>query len=90
MMRAEDRAWVDRRCTPHPYATMTQPVRLSGAWATVKTKVYIKAVDHRRSPFDSFAEAARTDPAWRHVGIECGHDVMIDRPDALADTLLGI
>ncbi len=27
----EDRDWVDRRCVPHPYATMTQPISLTGA-----------------------------------------------------------
>lgn len=85
--RPDDRAWVDRRCVPQPYACMTQPVRLTGAWRRVGVKMYIRATGYRASPFGSFAERARTDPGWRYHDIDCGHDVMIDRPEELTALL---
>ena len=85
---AEDRDWVDRRCVPHPFATMTQPIQLTGAGKSVPTKVYIRAANYDTSPFGPFAERTRNDPDWRYEEIACGHDVMIDAPDELADALI--
>ena len=85
---AEDQAWVDRRCVPHPFATMTQPIRLTGAGQSVPTKVYIKAAKYDTSPFGPFAKQTKEDPSWRYEEIECGHDVMIDAPDELTDALI--
>ena len=85
---AEDRDWIDRRCVPHPYATMIQPIRLTGAGQSVPTKVYICAAKYQGSPFGPFAKRTKEDPAWGYEGIECGHDVMIDAPDELTDALI--
>jgi pimeloyl-ACP methyl ester carboxylesterase len=85
---AEDRDWVDRRCVPHPFATMTQPVRLTGAGDAVPVKSYIRAAKYGASPFGPFAERAKNDPGWRYEDIECGHDVMVDAPDELVDALI--
>jgi len=83
-----DRDWVNRRCVPHPFATMTQPLRLTGAGNSVATKVYIRAAKYDASPFGPFAERARNDPAWRYEEIACGHDVMVDAPNELAAVLI--
>lgn len=85
---AEDRDWVDRRCVPHPFATMTQPIRLTGVWKSVPGKFYIRAAAYRASPFGPFAERAKNDPEWQYAETACGHDVMVDAPDELAAALI--
>jgi hypothetical protein len=85
---AEDRDWINRRCVRHPFATMTQPLKLTGAWKTVRTKVYLRAAAYGASPFGPSAQKAKNDPGWRYEDIEAGHDVMIDAPDDLVDALI--
>lgn len=84
----EDRDWVNRRCVPHPYASMTQPSRLTGAWKDIPNKTFIKAGLYTTSPFGPFAEAAKNDPGWHYEEIDAGHDVMLDAPTELADALI--
>jgi pimeloyl-ACP methyl ester carboxylesterase len=79
----EDRAWVDRRCVPHPFETMRQGVKLNGAWCAVPRKVYVKATGYQKSPFGPYADRVRHDPVWEYLECACGHDVMVDDPDWL-------
>ena len=85
-----DQAWVDRRCVPHPLACFEQKLRLSGAHARVAKRVYIKAGAYVPSPFDAAFERLKRDPAWKVHSIPCGHDVMVDRPQELADVLIAV
>lgn len=85
---AADRAWVDRRCVGMPRRCFTQPIRLAGAWQRVQHLTYVLAAEYLRSPFHRYAEALRADPRWRVTEIACGHEVMIDAPDALRLLLL--
>ena len=82
-----DRAWVDALLTPHPIATLTARIALAGARDRVSRKVYIRATDYPNPGFDAACERARRDPAWRVYDLPCGHDVMIDLPDELAEIL---
>jgi pimeloyl-ACP methyl ester carboxylesterase len=84
----EDRDWVNRRCVPHPYATMTQPVSLTGNWKNISRKTFIKAGLYTTSPFGPFAEAAKNDPDWQYEEIDAGHDIMLDAPKELSDALV--
>ena len=85
---AEDRAWVNRRCVPHPFATMTQPINLTDKWKNIRTKTFIEAGLYITSPFGPFAEYAKNDPDWHYEKIESGHDVMIDKPEELTEALI--
>ena len=40
------------------------------------------------SPFPVFYELAKT-RGWTTLSVECGHDVMLDRPEELTSILLG-
>ncbi|NKB19406.1 MAG: alpha/beta fold hydrolase [Alphaproteobacteria bacterium] len=88
VQNAEDRDWVNRRCVPHPYATMTQQINLTGNWKKIPGKTYIMAGLYTTSPFGPFADAAENDPDWHYEEIKAGHDVMLDAPAELADALI--
>lgn len=82
-----DRDWVNRQCTMQPLATFRQPLNLTGAVDRIPNVTYILAEGWGRSPFPAFHEKAKA-KGWRTLSINCGHDVMLDRPEELADALL--
>ncbi len=82
-----DRAWVDRLCVPQPLATFTDAIALTGAVERIARKTYIRAKAYANAGFDRAYEALRADPSWRTDEVPCGHDVMVDLPDRLAEML---
>ena len=87
-VNAADRAFVDAQCTPQPIATFTQPIALTGAWAMVAKKTYVRAAGYASPPFDACHARFQADPAWMTHSLACGHDVMLDMPDALTSILI--
>lgn len=85
-VNAKDRAWVDAQCTPQPIQCMLGKVRLSGARERIARKAYIRASAYPSVPFDAALAKAR-DRGWRSYEVACGHDVMIDAPERLAEIL---
>ncbi len=85
---AADRDWVNRRCTPHPFATMSKPIHLTGAWQSVAAKAYILAAGYSASSFGPYAERAKADGDWKYFEVDCPHDVMVDEPAALSKILM--
>ncbi len=83
-----DRAWVDARMTPQPVAVAMQKVRLSGAMEKVPRKAYVRATGYPNATFDRHLAEVRQRQGWQTFEVPSGHDVMIDRPDTLADILL--
>lgn len=83
-----DRAWVDSQCTMQPLATFQQPLRLSGLRAP-KSTTFILATGFNDSPFPPFYDRARVN-GWATATIDCGHDVMLDRPEELTAILAGV
>ncbi len=81
----EDAAWLDRLSGMHPYATMTQPIRLTGAHRKVANRIYILASAYDPSPFQVFAEKARAEGGWEMHAIDCHHFLNVSRPDDVAD-----
>ncbi len=86
-VNAADRAWVDRECTPQPVQCITEKLALSGAYRAVQRRVYIRAADYPSPAFEPTYERLRSDPGWTVHRLPCGHDVMVDMPDALAELL---
>jgi pimeloyl-ACP methyl ester carboxylesterase len=82
-----DRAWVDAQCTPQPYGTLTQGLKLTGARDRIAHKAYVYATGYPGLAFGTFAAKVRKDPSWRYYEVDCGHDVMLDAPDRLAEIL---
>ncbi|HUB97802.1 MAG TPA: alpha/beta fold hydrolase [Stellaceae bacterium] len=86
-VNVRDRAWVDRQCTPHPVACVTEKLALTGAYRGVQRKTYIRATAYPNASFARFYERFKKDPGWIAHEVSCGHDVMIDMPDALTELL---
>jgi pimeloyl-ACP methyl ester carboxylesterase len=90
-IKAENRAWVERRCVPQALATFEMPLLLSGGGNdTVKERVYVLADGWDPSPFRHFAKQCEAQAGWRVVKMPCSHDVMVDMPEALAELLAGL
>jgi len=85
-VNAKDAAWVDAMCVKQPLATFEQKLALSGR--QVGKRVYILAAGWEPSPFQQFGARFKEDRGWQFVGIACGHDVMVDRPQELAAALI--
>jgi pimeloyl-ACP methyl ester carboxylesterase len=83
----KDRAWVDARCVPQPYKTFTEKAKLTGARERIKKKTYVRAEGYPAAYFAGFYERLKADPDWRAIALPCGHDVMVDMPERLADIL---
>ncbi len=86
-MNAADRAWVNRQCTPQPLATFQQALRLTGRGQAIENVSFILASGWDGSPFGRFYEQAKQ-VGWKTLEIACGHDVMLDQPEALTQALL--
>ena len=84
-VNTSDRAWVDAQCTPQPLATFAQRLRLTNTIPAAKC-THILATGYEQSPFPPFHEMARR-KGWKTVTIDCGHDVMLDRPTELVAML---
>jgi pimeloyl-ACP methyl ester carboxylesterase len=89
-VNAEDCAWVDRLCSPQPIGTFLQPVMLTGLRERIAKKSYIRASGYPNPVFDAHAGKLRARPGWHVYDVPCGHDVMIDMPDRLAEILLEV
>lgn len=83
----EHRAWFDQNCTPHPYASFNEKIRLNGGRERVAKKLYIRALKWRSRAFDGFLTQLEADQSWRTIALDCGHEVMINQPERLAEVL---
>jgi pimeloyl-ACP methyl ester carboxylesterase len=84
-----DRAWVDAKCTPQPLRTFTDRVSLSGARDRIARKVYVRATAYESATYDAALAQTRA-AGWRTYEVPCGHDVMIDMPERLAEILVEV
>lgn len=89
-IRADNRAWVDRRCRPQALATFECPALLSGKLDKVPQRLYILADGWDPSPFRHFANQVEGKPGWTLAKLPCSHDVMVDMPKELAAALIAL
>jgi pimeloyl-ACP methyl ester carboxylesterase len=83
-----DLDFVGPREVRHPYATMSQPIRLTN-FAELKhiPKTFVYCSSPATGSFDQFAAKYRSDPAWRFHELQTGHDAMILMPREVAALL---
>jgi len=84
-----DRDWVNRQSTMQSLACFEQPMHLTGALNQIIDITYILASGWSPSPFPQFYKKAKA-KGWKTTTIECGHDVMLDRPEEHAEQLLAV
>ena len=90
LVNEKDQAWVDSLCGPQPIGTMTEKMTLTGARERIGKKAYIRAAAYPNPGFDKALERVKADRAWRTYDVPCGHDVMVDMPERLAEILLEV
>lgn len=83
-----DRAWVDAKCTPQPYATFTDPIGEAEAYRNIRTKFYVRAGAYEQPVYEATAERLKAQQDWEVVRVDSGHDIMVDRPAETAAILL--
>jgi len=86
-VNAADRAWVDGKCTAQPLASSLEAIRVTGAYQRIKSKTFIRAARYSSPDIDAHYEVCAADPSWNVRRMDCGHDLMIDMPETLADLL---
>jgi len=90
LVNEKDQAWVDALCVPQPIGCMTEKLKLTGARERIGKKAYIRAAAYPNPGFDKAYARVKADPAWRTYQVPCGHDVMVDMPQRLAEILLEV
>ena len=70
----------------HPYGTMVQRIKLTGA-ASAVPKTFIYCRSPATGSFDQFAAKYRSAPGWRFHELATGHDAMILMPERVAELL---
>jgi pimeloyl-ACP methyl ester carboxylesterase len=86
LKRPEVIALWESKSAPHPLATLTQPVRLTGGIGRVKQKMYILATEPAR--FTRFYDKLKNDPGWMVHTLPCTHFIPLEMPDELTAILL--
>src|SRR6516162_1622889 len=71
---------------PHPLATLTQPLQLTGGIGRVKQKMYILGTDPAR--FTQFYDKVKNDPGWTVHTLPCTTFMQLEMPDELTAILL--
>ena len=69
-----------------PLNCFLQRLTLTRARERIAKKVYISATGYPSEPFDRAMASARA-KGWQVHELACGHDVMLDQPEQLADIL---
>ncbi|GAA3093190.1 alpha/beta fold hydrolase [Nonomuraea salmonea] len=82
-----DLGWLTPRLTPHPWATYTEPLRLTGKGEQVPA-AFIECVEWMRV-FTPHAERAAA-RGWPVHHLATGHEAMVTAPGELAELLLGL
>lgn len=86
----KDRAWVDSLTGPQPLGAFSEKLKLTGALERVAKKAYIRAGSYINPGFDKAQARVKSDPSWRTYAVPCGHDVMVDMPERLAEILVEV
>jgi len=84
----QDQAWVNSKLTPQPLGPTFTPNKFTGAREKVAKKTYIRALGYSLPSFDKWLAQCKADPTWHTHSIDCGHDIMVDRPDELTELLI--
>jgi pimeloyl-ACP methyl ester carboxylesterase len=80
--------FLDPRATPHPMATLFQPVRLSTDLSRFHREYVFARQWPTVSPFVDTYQKLANDPQWTVYALDSAHNLMRDAPDELLAILL--
>lgn len=83
-----DRAWVDRRLTPHPFAAFDQKMRWGGPIGNGLPKIYIDCTAPAFAGLAAMKARYRGKAEWPFIELATGHDAMVSAPEELTRILL--
>jgi hypothetical protein len=86
----EDQAWVNRRLTAHPLAAFDDPLVLTGAWESIRTRAYIRCEQFQIAHGEPLIRRLESDPGWRTERWDCHHSPHITRPDRVVNAILSL
>ena len=69
---------------------MTEKLAITGARERIGKKSYIRAGAYPNPGFDKALARVKADKTWRTYEVPCGHDVMVDMPERLAEILIEV
>jgi pimeloyl-ACP methyl ester carboxylesterase len=86
----DDARWVQERMTPHPGASIRQPIALGAPRPadSVARRVYVSATRWGGVPhFQETSRELSTDDRWTTIEMDGSHDLMVDRPHQVAELI---
>ena len=83
-----DRDWVARRIRPHPLASYTDIVTLSGPVGNGRPRSYVRCAEPTYAAVAPSYGRIRAEPGWTFDDLATGHDAMVTAPGAVADLLM--
>lgn len=83
----KDEAWVNAKMTPQPVNTYTQKIKVAGGYKKIAKKAYVRSLQFNNPAFQAHYEALKQDAAWKTYTVDCGHDMMVDKPEEVAALL---
>jgi pimeloyl-ACP methyl ester carboxylesterase len=86
----DDVRWLQRRMRPMPLGTYLGEITLSRGGSDGLSRTYVAAANPPYRPMQPVYDRVRTDPSWRYLTIDTGHDMMVTEPVALANLLLDL
>ena len=79
----------DPRRRPHPFASLLQTIRLTGAVTQVPRRDFIYCSGWEGTPFAGLRTRLQADPEWQVHDLPTAHNAMREDPEAVAALLLG-
>ena len=90
LVNEKDQAWVNAMCVPQPIGTMTEVMTLTGARERIGKKSLYPRQRLSQSRVRPAYGRVKADKSWRTYEVPCGHDVMVDMPERLAEILVEV
>jgi hypothetical protein len=79
----------DPRRRPHPFASLLQTIRLTGAVTQVPRRDFIYCSGWEGTPFAGLRTRLQAHPEWQVHDLPTAHNAMREDPEAVAALLLG-
>jgi pimeloyl-ACP methyl ester carboxylesterase len=81
-----DRAWVDGKLTPQPVGTYRQKLAGASVYQRIAKKTFVRTTFASPLWQKLYDDLSRR-PDWKTYVLDCGHDLMIDKPQDVARIL---